>query len=1124
MLDRLSVFLNIRAGEGRLVTLLLVHSFFIGIAKTFTGTAAGALFINTFGAQTLPYVYMGVAVVVSLIGYIYSKIEERLSFTVLLTANLGTVFVVLCALRLLLEFTEAGWPAMALMVWFEVLYMLTNLEFWGLAGRLFNLRQGKRLFGLISSGGVAAGIISGFAMPGLVSLMGTPNLLIVAAGGMVGSLVLLVYIVRLYSSRLPTTTESKQVERPESRQSYADLFKSRYVVLIFALAAISFFSYYFVDNAFYDRAQIRYTDADQLAAFIGSFLAVANVVSFIGRVFISGPFMSRYGLPGGLLSLPVALTTGALLVAVTGTIWGPLALIFWLTTVTKLFDSAIRPSVYRSAGLILYQPLSADQRARVLTAVEGVVQPVAGGITGIFLLFLMKFLGFEAIQLYYILLVILAVWIVIATLLSREYATVLIQAVAKRRLEGDFLSLVDGSSMAILQRGLKSARVGQVIYSLDILEEIEHESLGRFLRRALRHPAPEVRQEALRRIERRGATSALKDVRLNVKYETSVPVQATGLRTLAALGGTDVLEEVEPYLDDPDSRLRQGAMVGLLRSGGIEGVLIAGQRLLELFNSANSAARLFAAQALGEVGISSFYRPLLTLLRDENEDVAVRRAALVAAGKLKSPELWPAVIEAVSSPELSTVAASALVTGGEAVAPQLRAAFARPGQPRQTLIRLARICGRIRCEQVMALLRDMLDYPDGTVRFQVLTSLSLCGYRARLEEVELIREKIRDELTAAAWTLMALVDVGEDEAVGPVNRALRSELEQNRARLFLLLSFIYDSESILRARDMLRMSHVSDEKRAYALEIIDILVSVELKQVLLALFDDSISPDQRLEQLIAVFPQDRLGQRQRLIEIIERPREWLRPWTVACALEAVARLPVTEATPAVVEALSANDPLVRETAVWTLVRRLGDESWQYVAALADDPSPQVARVVQHLRTVRNGAEVMMLSTIEKVFILKTVDIFAETPEEALAEVASILEEVDVEAGDTIFEKGDPGNCMYIIFDGRVRVHDGQRTLGEREDREVFGEMALLDPEPRSASTTALEDTRLLRMDQEPFYELMADRGEVTRGIIRVLIQRIRALSQMLTDEQIPQEEGKPGRPRDALLEGILSRL
>lgn len=134
----------------------------------------------------------------------------------------------------------------------------------------------------------------------------------------------------------------------------------------------------------------------------------------------------------------------------------------------------------------------------------------------------------------------------------------------------------------------------------------------------------------------------------------------------------------------------------------------------------------------------------------------------------------------------------------------------------------------------------------------------------------------------------------------------------------------------------------------------------------------------------------------------------------------------------------------------------------------------------------------MLSTIEKVIILKTVDIFAETPDNVLAEVATLLDEVELPAGEVLFKKGDLGDSMYIVVTGKVRVHDGDRILNYRGEREVFGEMALLDPEPRIASITAEEDTHLLRLDQEPFYALMSDRIEVVRGIMRVITANLRA--------------------------------
>lgn len=142
----------------------------------------------------------------------------------------------------------------------------------------------------------------------------------------------------------------------------------------------------------------------------------------------------------------------------------------------------------------------------------------------------------------------------------------------------------------------------------------------------------------------------------------------------------------------------------------------------------------------------------------------------------------------------------------------------------------------------------------------------------------------------------------------------------------------------------------------------------------------------------------------------------------------------------------------------------------------------------------------MASTLEKMLILKTVKIFADTPDEVLNEVVELLQELEVEAGETIFEKGDMGTSMYIIVSGRVRVHDDEMTLNYLGTRSVFGEMAALDPEPRSASVTAVEPTRLFRLDQALFYGLMQKRIEVVQGVIHVLCQHLRARMRDLRED------------------------
>jgi CRP/FNR family cyclic AMP-dependent transcriptional regulator len=133
-----------------------------------------------------------------------------------------------------------------------------------------------------------------------------------------------------------------------------------------------------------------------------------------------------------------------------------------------------------------------------------------------------------------------------------------------------------------------------------------------------------------------------------------------------------------------------------------------------------------------------------------------------------------------------------------------------------------------------------------------------------------------------------------------------------------------------------------------------------------------------------------------------------------------------------------------------------------------------------------------LLLIEKVLLLKSLSLFEETPETVLAELAEILEEEEFDAGKKIFRSGDIAHSMYIIFKGEVRIHKDEHTIVVLKENDFFGELALLDTETRSASATAINETFLLKIDQEPFYELMESRIEVAKGIIKTLCRRLRA--------------------------------
>ncbi len=1097
---------------------MLVHSFCIGIARVLTRTAAYALFLVRFDAQDLPYVYIGISVVVMLLSFVYLKLSQRLPLIKLLIAASGFLLLVQVGLRFGLGPTAARWLVFALPIWYEVFWTITQLEFWNLAGYLFNVRQGKRLFGLIGAGEQVAIIAAGFLTPALVASIGTPNLFLAAAGAVAGVLGLLMYLSRSWSERFSASQDKR--DAGEGPVAPSKLFKDRYVLLIFGLFALAMVVYFATDNVFYAQAEVQYPGEEQLAVFIGLFLGVVGLLSLLSRSFLTGFLMGRFGMRAGLLFTPVLLLATGVLAAVGRSAFGTVVF-FWGIALLRLFTMVFCESIDISALNVVYQPLPTAQRVQTQAMVEGIVYSIAIGLAGLGLWVSTTLLGLTSGQLVYVLLLVLLAWVAVGFLLGREYPVKLIQALARRRLSGDQYRLIDGSTAAILQRELQSPHSGVVLYALNMLEAAKPEALPAALPALLDHPAPEVRVDVLQRIERLGLASAAAVVIQRLSREPLPAVRGTAVCTLAAVGEAAVFDEVSAFLEDPHPEVRRGAMVGLLRSGGIEGVLTAGHRLLQMADSEDPAERVLAAQLLGEVGIQGFYRPLVALLQDE--DVQVQRAALLAAGQLRNAKLWPQVMEKLHAPAVREAAATALIAGGEAVLPELRVAFSRMGQGEVTLqplkiaggeaalpvlsaafahagqeevaLQLVRIAGRIAGEEAITWLRDHLAHPDAPVRTQVLRSLSRCAYQARGEDIAPVREQLQAEVVLSSQTLGILRDIGEHKAMALLRGALQEALSASRERLFALLSFLYDRRLVLQARDNLSLA--SAEKRAYALEVLDVLVSPELKRLVFPLLSE-LPLSQQAQQLQVLCPQPRRDPQQCLQEIIAGPPGRFDSWTRACALYAAGLLPAAALGDAAAAALAAPEPLIRETAIWALSRLDSAGYRGHIRALWDDPSPRVAWAARQWGTDA-GQEDMMLSTVEKVLILKRVGIFAATPDETLSEVAALLGEVPLSAGQTIFEKGDLGDCMYIIVDGEVRVHDGQRTLNHLHAGDVFGEMALLDAEPRVASITAVVDTQLLRLDQEPFYELLEDRSEVARGIIRVLSRHLRARVQDLNE-------------------------
>ena len=147
--------------------------------------------------------------------------------------------------------------------------------------------------------------------------------------------------------------------------------------------------------------------------------------------------------------------------------------------------------------------------------------------------------------------------------------------------------------------------------------------------------------------------------------------------------------------------------------------------------------------------------------------------------------------------------------------------------------------------------------------------------------------------------------------------------------------------------------------------------------------------------------------------------------------------------------------------------------------------------------------------IEKVLTLRSSEIFQNTPETDLVELAGVLEELYLDPEKILFRKGDMGECMYFIYKGKIRIHDENHTLAVLHENEILGELSVLDAESRSASATALEETILLKLEQEPFYDIMMANAEVLKGILKTLGRRLRIMDAKLVETKVAVQAASP---------------
>ena len=1059
ILRRLAEVLAIEQGEGVPVSLMMSVGILIGIARMLLYTAGYGLFLEQYGSGDLPMLYIAVSVIAAGLSGVYLRISNFVNFRTLIIGNL--LFSAGVTVVLWVGLGQVSALLLALPVWYETLEVLTTLAFWSLAGRVLNVRQGKRLFGLLGTGDRFAEIVVGFCTPLLVAVVGTAGLLPLGGAAVALAVVpTLTLFARYLSDDAAEDADSDDSDEDSTNSPLMRLLSNRYIAILVLQVLMTWIGFFIADLVFYNRLEIRYTDADKLAGFLGIFNGLLGAVGLIGQSFLSSRILAKIGVAGGILVLPLTLVVGSVGAAALIAFGQSEFALFAVIVTIRFMTGSLIGITDGPATLLLFQPIAANHRTRVQGFVDGVVYPIAVGVAGALLWILQDLVGAEVRGLVWTLVLVVVVWTVTAYLLGREYPEMVKRALQKRLLDDSDLGVIDAHSKQVLVQSLAGQDARQMLYALDLLRTQHPTAIVPHITNLLASDNEQVLCATISVIEERLFTEQSDAMCRLAESDPRPFVRAAALSAYCALeeGG---LKMAEGWLQQPDRSQQEAALTAILKHGSLAHIIRIGPRLLQLEHSQDIDDHLSLLRIIEAAKAQSYYQPVRALLLHSDDQIWAKAAAV--AGKLEQPKLLPALVTGLLRPTSRIHAIDALRAYGSAFvdfAPRLY--DDQTQKDPQLLAAIIDTFASIDDPRIIEKVKPHVMDVDDAVQDAALRTLRAKRFTTAYDDPWFVHVF---ELHSASFVrfahLLVIIDgyeAGTDSVALPsLRRVVVDVLRHLQQRLFDLLGLNTQKEAIEKIR--LSLDFGQDAEKGLALESLEMILPPQLRRQAMAILDPQLTWQERLTTLQ---PQPSTNADElmgALRKLLQTPQLWPNHW-------------------------------VRINAAFTLHQ---EGNAAFVQSLARSDDPLLAQFINQLE-VQDQEDKPMLS-IEKVAVLRSTDIFRDTPDFILAHLANIAEERALSPGEVFIHEGEFEHHMYVVVDGEVDVLVGGHTVATLKEGAIVGEMQIIDPAPRSATVQAKGEVLVFKIGREAFEQVMAERPEISRAINRMLVRRLRSQTQ-----------------------------
>ena len=1081
---------------------MFAYSFLSMTAHNVIKPISRSKFITDLGADNLPYVQFGAALIIGVLMYFYARASNRLPRRWVMPLTQAGLVVVMVVFWLLFP-TGQRWVSVALYVFNFMLGILLASQFWTLANDLYDSRQARRLFGFIGAGACLGGAVGSLVTKFSVNEVGTDNLALVSAALMAACAVVVTTIIRRQSASVAgLAVESER--GVGAGEAIRLLIESRHLRLIAIVIAFAQIGAVLVEQQFYLAAEAAKgaSGTDAITEFLAGVGFYVSAAGFVVQIALTSRVHRTLGLIFALLLLPVTLGSTAVVILLNAALWA--------TSIARVVDSSLRYSIDKTTREVLFLPLPADLKHRAKPFVDVTVDRSAKALGALLVLVMIKPWGLNLAwwQLSYASLVIVGLWVGVALVARREYLRTFRQSIGARDVEPATVrvDVADPATIQTLVSELSSPDEASVVYAVEMLEVLGKRSLVTPL--LLHHAAPKVRARTLVMLASAPPDAAeaghwMPAVQRLLR-DDDADVRAAAVRALAALRHEAAPAVMREFLDDANPRVAVTAAVALADTGNPADARAAEHALVERINDTRAVAagtRRDVAAGLARIRNPAFRSLLIPLIHDPAVDVALE--AVRSARRLEGDHALfvPALVSLLGHRALKAAARDALVSFGDDVVPLL-AHVLRDGDEQAWVRRhvpatLARLPTPPSVEALVA----SLDDPDGFLRYKVVEALeAIRRDHPQIASPSRVADRLVMKESARYCRLLTLrVQLGAQSAASGtslLSRALDDKLTRSLDRLYRLLALIHPWQDVADAR--YSIEHGDGRARAAAVEYLDGLLSAHVRRRVIPLIDESPVDDKVIHAHA---------------HLRTRPRD---------LADTVAQL------------VHEDDPVVAAAAIWFVEEhRLWALSGDLEHVLAHPPamSSLVADAAAHALAAsdqtsddaRIEISAAVWPVVRVVDRLRSIPLFAFVSIDELFRFAGAGEQVRYDRGRELSTAGAPADTVLFLLEGSVSaVNDAPLTVIAPAALH-FEEM--LEGRSVRHTTIATSTAVCLRLKSADALTMIADNVALAQGLFRMLLASSLGRAEALVRSPISVKpiDGRASRSFDQVEKAIRLR-